>query len=70
MAAGVSFLVFMVFSVAHNVLEEDFFSLVIALVALWVLVISTAGGLFMFLRGRQKQQYRNARPDDSSLGVS
>ena len=54
--AGVSILVFIVFAITHNVLEEEFFSLFIALMALWVLVISTTGGLIMFLRGRQKQQ--------------
>lgn len=52
--SGISFLVFIVFAIAHNVLEEEFFSLVIALVAVWVLVLSTAGGLVLFLSGRQK----------------
>lgn len=59
MVAGISFLVFIVFAITHNVLEEEVFSLLIALVALWVLVLSTTGGLVMFLRGRQKQQQRN-----------
>jgi hypothetical protein len=57
--AGLSFPVFLVFAVAHNVLEEDSLSLIVALLALWVLVISTAGGLIMFLRGRQKEQLGN-----------
>lgn len=58
LVAGISFLVFVVSTIVHNVLhglydieETAFFS--IALVALLVFVISTAGGLVLFLKGRK-----------------
>ena len=59
MVAGISFLVFIVGAIVHNVLYglseiEEPVSFFIALVALWVFVIATAGGLVIFLKGRQK----------------
>ena len=57
--AGLSFLVFIVSAIVHNVLyslsgiEESVF-FICALVALLVFIIATAGGLAMFLKGRQK----------------
>lgn len=57
--AGLSFLVFVVSTIVHNVLhrlsgiEESVF-FIIALVALLVFIIATAGGLAIFLKGRQK----------------
>jgi hypothetical protein len=57
--AGFSFLVFIVGAIVHNVLhglseieESTFF--IIALVALLVFIVATAGGLVIFLKGRQK----------------
>jgi len=57
--AGFSFLVFIVGAIVHNVLhglseieESAFF--IIAFVALLVFVVATAGGLVIFLKGRQK----------------
>ena len=59
MVAGISFLVFIVGAIVHNVLSglseiEESISFFIALVALWVFVIATAGGLVIFLKGRKK----------------
>jgi hypothetical protein len=59
MAAGLSFLVFIVGAIVHNVLYglseiEVTVTLIIPIVALWVFVLSTAGGLVIFLKGRQK----------------
>lgn len=57
--AGFSFLVFIVSAIVHNVLhglyenEESVF-FIIALVALLVFIVTTAGGLVIFLKGRQK----------------
>jgi predicted RND superfamily exporter protein len=57
--AGFSFLVFIVGAIVHNVLHglseiEETASFFIALVALLVFFVATAGGLIIFLKGRQK----------------
>ena len=57
--AGFSFLVFIVSAIVHNVLHglsemEDSVFFIIALVAILVFVVATAGGLVIFLKGRQK----------------
>jgi hypothetical protein len=57
--AGLSFPVFIVGAIVHNVLHglseiEVTVSLIIALVALWVFILATANGLHIFLKGRQK----------------
>ena len=59
MVAGFSFIVFIVGAIVHNVLHglteiEESTSFFIALVALLVFVAATAGGLVVFLKGRQK----------------
>jgi len=57
--AGFSFFVFIVGAIVHNILhglseiEESTF-LIIALVALLVFIVATAGGLVIFRKGRQK----------------
>jgi len=57
LVAGISFLIFVVSAIAHNAIhglydiEETVFFFV-ALVALFVFVLSTAGGLIIFLKGR------------------
>jgi len=58
-AAGLSFLVFMVSAIVHNVLHglsgtEEPVSLVVSLVAILVFVLATAGGLVLFLKGRRE----------------
>lgn len=58
--AGFSFLVSIVGAILHNVLHglseiEETISLFIALVALIVSVVATAGGLVIFFKGRQKR---------------
>ena len=57
--AGFSFLVFIFGAIVHNVLHglseiEETVSFFIALVALLVFVVATAGGMVIFLKGRQK----------------
>lgn len=57
--AALSFLVFVVGAIVHNVLHdlseiEETGSFFIALVAYVILVVATAGGLVVFLKGRQK----------------
>ena len=57
--AGFSFLVFIVGAIVHNLLHglseiEVTASLIITLVALWVFILATAGGLVIFLKGQQK----------------
>ena len=57
--AALTFLVFVVGAIVHNVIhgisgiEESIF-FIIALVAYVILVVATAGGLVVFLKGRQK----------------
>ena len=57
--AGFGFLVFILGAIVHNVLhglseiEEPIF-LLISLVAVFVFVLATAGGMVLFLTGRQK----------------
>ena len=58
--AGFSFLVSIVGTILHNVLHglsetEETVSFFITLVALIVFVVATAGGLIIFLKGRQKR---------------
>ena len=58
--AGFSFLIFIVGGIVHNVFsglseKEETVSFLIALVALLVFVVSTAGGMVIFLKGRQKK---------------
>jgi len=59
MVAGFLFLVFIISAIMHNVLyglfevEESVF-LIIALVALVVFIVATAGGLVIFLKERQR----------------
>jgi hypothetical protein len=60
MVAGISFLVCIVSIIVHNVLSglseiEEPVSFIIAIAALLVFVIATAGGLVIFLKGQQKQ---------------
>ena len=57
--AGFSFLAFVAGAILHNVLHgmsetEETAFLIIALVASFVFVAATAGGVAMFLKGRQK----------------
>jgi hypothetical protein len=57
--AGLSFLVFILGAIVHNVLHgrfeiEEPVSLLISLMAVFVFVLSTAGGMVMFLKGRQE----------------
>jgi hypothetical protein len=57
--AGFSFLICVVAASAHNVLHDlservQTVSLLIALFALWVFVIATAGGMIIFLKERQQ----------------
>jgi len=60
LVAGISFAVAIVGIVLHGVLgalleiEEEPVSFFIALVALWVFIIGTIGGLVIFLKGRRK----------------
>ena len=54
-----SFFVFIVGAVVHNVLHglygiEDLVFLIVSIVALIVFVVTTAGALFVFLKGRYK----------------
>ena len=61
--AGFSFLVFIVGAIVHNVLHglseiEEPVSLIISLVAGLVFVLATAGGMVIFLKGRQKSIYK------------
>ena len=58
--AGFSFLVFVFGSIVHNVLHglsetEETVFLLIALVALLVFIVATAGGMVVFLRARKKR---------------
>ena len=57
--AGFSFLVFIVGAIVHNVIHglskmKVIVSLIIALVALLMFVVATAGGLVVFFKGRQE----------------
>ena len=57
--AGFSFLVFIVGTIVHNVSHdlseiEETVSFLIALVALWVFVVATAGGMVIFFKERQR----------------
>ena len=57
--AGISFLVCIVSIIVHNVLSglyevEEPVSFIMAFVALLIFVIATAGGLIIFLKGRQE----------------
>lgn len=57
--AGFSFLVFILGAIAHNVLpgpseREETVSFFIALAALLVFTVATAGGVVIFLKARQK----------------
>ena len=58
-AVVISFLVFIASAIVHNVfhglydVEESVF-FIVSLAALLVFIIITAGGLFLFLKGRQK----------------
>ena len=57
--AAVSFLLFLVGAIAHNVLSgfaeaEEAVFLLVSLFASWVFVVSTAGGMALFLKERQK----------------
>jgi uncharacterized membrane protein YdcZ (DUF606 family) len=59
LVAGISLAVGIVGVVVHNVLyglseKEEPVSFFIALVALWVFVVGTIGGLVIFLKGRRK----------------
>ncbi len=59
LVAGISFVVFIVGLIVHNALyglseREDLVSFIIAIVALWVFIIATIGGLVIFLKGRRK----------------
>ncbi len=60
LVAGISFSVFIVGTVLHGVLgalleiEEELVSFFVALVALYVFIIATIGGLVIFLKGRRK----------------
>ena len=56
---GFSFLVFIVGAIVHNVLyglskAEDSVFIIIALIALIAFALTTAGGLVIFLKGREK----------------
>lgn len=58
-AAGLAFLVFIASAVVHNVLHglsrtEETVSLAVSLAAMLVFVLATAGGLVLFLKGRQE----------------
>lgn len=57
--AAFSFLVFIVGAIVHNVFHglyetEEAVFFIISLVALLVFIAATAGGLFIFLKGRKK----------------
>jgi hypothetical protein len=57
--AGFSFLVFIAGTIVHNVLHdlsetEETVSLLIALVAMWMFVVATAGSMVIFLKERQR----------------
>ncbi len=59
LVAGISFAGGIVGTVVHNVLyglseTEEPVSFFIAISALWVFIIATAGGLVIFLKGRRK----------------
>jgi hypothetical protein len=59
LVAGISFAVFIVGVILHNVLyglsgTEEHVFFIIAIVALWVFIIATVGGLVIFLKGRRK----------------
>jgi len=60
LVAGISLAVFIVGVILHGVLgalleiEEEPVSFFIAIVALWVFIIATIGGLVIFLKGRRK----------------
>jgi uncharacterized membrane protein YeaQ/YmgE (transglycosylase-associated protein family) len=62
--AGISLAVGIVGAIVHGVLSarletEEPVSFFIALVALWVFIIATIGGLVIFLKGRRKTTERN-----------
>jgi len=64
LVAAISFAVGIAGVIVHNALYglseiEEPVSFVIALVALWVFVIATIGGLVILLKGRQKLPERN-----------
>jgi hypothetical protein len=64
--AGFAFLVFIVGTIVHNVLPdlaeiEETVSFLIALVALWVFVVATAGGMVLFLKERQRNKIESIR---------
>lgn len=57
--AGLSFLVFLVSAIVHNVLHglsesDETVSLVVSLAAILVFVVATAGAMVVFLKGRQE----------------
>ena len=59
LVAGISFAVFIVGGIVHNALYgltelEEPVSFIIAIVALWVFIIATIGGLVIFLKGRRE----------------
>ena len=59
LVAGISLAVGIVGVILHNALyglfeKEEPVSFFIAIVALWVFIIATIGGLVMFLKGRRK----------------
>ena len=61
LVAAISFAGGIVGVIVHNVLYglseiEEPFSFIIALAALFVFILATAGGLFVFLKGRRKPQ--------------
>jgi hypothetical protein len=60
LVAGISFLVFVLGTIVHNVLHslseaEETVSFYIALLAFSVFIIATAGGMVIFLKARQKR---------------
>ncbi len=64
LVAGISFAVFIVGVILHNVLyglseTEEPVSFIIALVAIWVFIIATIGGLVIFLKGRRETSLTN-----------
>ncbi len=59
LVAAISFAVFIVGVIVHNALYglseiEEPVSFIIAIVALWVFIIATIGGLVIFLKGRRE----------------
>jgi hypothetical protein len=64
LVAGISFAVFIVGVILHNVLyglsgTEEHVFFIIAIVALWVFIIATVGGLVIFLKGRRETSLTN-----------